>query len=63
MLNRLGAVGSSETLERYIMTISAQHKQEGLLKGLLSIFFTIATTENIDFLQSNASVYSGKSAP
>jgi len=32
VLNRLGAVASSETLDRHIMRVSAKRKQEGLLK-------------------------------
>ena len=59
VLNRLGAVASSETLDRHIVRVSAQRKQEGLLKGLDGKCFTVATTDNIDFLQSHASVYSG----
>ena len=30
ILNRLGAMASSETLDRHIVRVSAQHKQEGL---------------------------------
>ena len=59
VLNRLGAVASSETLDRHIVRVSAQCKQEGLLKGLDGKSFTVATTDNIDLLQSHASVYSG----
>ena len=59
MLNRLGAVASSETLDRHIVRVSAQRKQEGLLKRLDGRCFTVATTDNINFLQSHASVYSG----
>ncbi len=58
LLNRLGAVASSETLDRHIVRVSAQRKQEGLLKGLDGESFTIATTDDIDFVQSHASVYS-----
>ncbi len=43
----------------HIVRLSALRKQEGLLKGLDGGSFTIATTDNIDFLQSHASVYSG----
>ena len=39
--------------------MSVQRKQDGLLKGLDDKSFTVATTDNIDFLQSHASVYSG----
>ena len=42
MLNRLGAVASSETLDRHIVRVSAQRKQEGLLKGLDGKSFTVA---------------------
>ena len=59
VLNKLGAVASSETLDRHIMRVSVQRKMEGLLKELDSSRFTVATTDNIDFLQSHASVYSG----
>ena len=41
------------------MRVSAQRKLEGLLKGLDSKSFTIATTDNIDFLQSHVAVYCG----
>ena len=57
--NKLGAVASSETLDRRITRVSAQCMQEGLLKDVKRKTFTIATTDNIDFLQSHASVYSG----
>ena len=59
ILNRLGAVASKETLDRHIMRVSAQRVEEGLLKDLNNQVFTVATTDNIDFLQSHASVYSG----
>ena len=59
VLNKLGAVASTETLDRHIMRVSVQCKMEGLLKELDSSTFTVATTDNIDFLQSYASVYSG----
>ena len=41
------------------MRVSTKRKSEGLLKDLDSSTFTIATTDNIDFLQSHASVYAG----
>lgn len=57
VLNRL--VASSEILDRHIMRVSAQRKQEGLLNVLDDKSLTVATTDNIDFLQSHASVYLG----
>ena len=56
VLNKLGAVASSETLDRHTMRVSTQRKMDGLLKDLDTSTFTVATT---DFLQSHASVYSG----
>ena len=41
------------------MRVSVQHKMEGLLKELDASTFTVATTDNIDFLQGHASVNSG----
>ena len=40
VLNKLGAVVSSETLDRHIMRVSVQRKMEGLLKELDSSTFT-----------------------
>ena len=59
ILNRLGAVASRDTLDRHIVNVSTQRKAKGLLKSLESNVFTVATTDNIDFLQSGASVYVG----
>lgn len=59
VLNRLGAVASSDTLDRHITRVSSQCKLDGLLQGPDSSTFAIATTDNIDFLQSHASVYAG----
>ena len=59
VLNKLGAVASSETLDRHIMRVSTERKMDGLLKGLDTRTFTVATTDTIDFLQSHASVYAG----
>ena len=59
MLNRIGAVSPRETPDRHITKVSAQCKVKGLLKDLDSHTFTVATTDNIDFLQSDASVYVG----
>ena len=39
------------------MKHSAKRLEEGLLKLLKSDVFTVATVDNIDFLQSNSAVY------
>ncbi len=57
VLNRLGAVASVETPNRHIMKFSAKWLEGGLLKQLKRDMFTVATKDNIDFLQSNAAVY------
>ena len=59
VLNKLGAVASADTLNRHICSVSVQGKMDGLLKDLNSESFTVASTDNIDFLQSHAAVYSG----
>ena len=41
------------------MKHSAKHLEEGLLKLLKNDVSTVATVDNIDFLQSNAAVYAG----
>ena len=40
-------------------TVSLERKAKGLLKDINCSGFTIATADNIDFLQSHASVYAG----
>ena len=59
VLNRLGAIASSDTLNRHMCTVSLERKAKGLLKDINCSAFTIATADNIDFLQSHASVYAG----
>ena len=59
VINKLGAVASSETLDRHIMKVSTQRKMDGLLSGLDPSTFTVASTDRIDFLLSHASVYVG----
>ena len=59
LLNRLGAVSSVDTLKRHIQTVSQVQKDEGVEKLLVKDAVTVASTDNIDFLQSHAAVYSG----
>jgi hypothetical protein len=58
-LNRLGAVASTDTLNYHICAVSLERKKNRLLKDLNCEAYTIATTDNIDSLQSHASVYAG----
>ena len=59
ILNRIGAVASSDTLNRVILSVSQERKKQGIQGLLVSGAFTVASTDNIDFLQSHAAVYSG----
>ena len=52
-------MASKSSLNRHIMKNSAKHLEEGLLKLLKNDIFTVATVDNIDFLQSKAAVYAG----
>ncbi len=59
LLNRVGATASVPTLKRHIQTISEARKDKGLQGLLPEKAFTVASTDNIDFLQSHAAVYCG----
>ena len=59
MLNRFGICSSVDTLKRIIHSVSLDRKNAGTRSLLVEKAFTVASTDNIDFLQSNASVYSG----
>ena len=59
ILNRIGAVASSDTLNRVILSVLQERKKQGIQSLLVSEAFTVASTDNIDFLQSHATVYSG----
>ena len=56
ILNRIDAVASSDTLNRVVLQ---ERKKQGIQGLLVSEAFTVASTDNIDFLQSHAAVYSG----
>ncbi len=59
ILNRVGAVASVDSLKRLVHIISHERREAGLDKLLVKGAFTVATVDNIDFLQSHAAVYSG----
>ena len=59
ILNRLGVVLSVDTLKRHVHTTSQIRRDEGLDNLIVKDASTIASTDNIDFLQSYTSVYSG----
>ena len=52
ILNRLGIVVSVETLKRTIQSVSQDRKDAGIKSLLVDKAFTVASADNIDFLQS-----------
>ena len=50
---------SVDTLKRHIQRVSQVQRDEGIEKLLVKDAVTVASTDNIDFLQSHAAVYSG----
>ena len=59
ILNRFGIRSSVDTLNRIIHCVSLDQKNAGTRSLLVEKAFTVASTDNVDFLQSNAAVYSG----
>lgn len=59
IFNRFGICSSVETLKRIIHSVSQDRKDAGTRSLLVDRAFTIASTDNVDFLQSHAAVYSG----
>ena len=59
ILNRLGVCVSSDTHDRFVTCIAEQQSKASLWCELTPGTFTVATVDNIDFLQSHAAVYSG----
>jgi len=59
ILNRIGATASLPTLNRHIFSVSEEREKEGVSSVLIDKSFTVASADNIDFLQSHAAVYSG----
>ena len=54
ILNRVGAVASIDTLKRIILAVSQNRKEQGVQSLLVPGKFTVASVDNIDFLQSHA---------
>ncbi len=60
ILNRFGICSSVDTLKRIIIhSVSLDRKNAGTRSLLVEKAFTVASTDNVDFLQSSAAVYSG----
>ena len=59
MLNRFGICSSMVKLKHVIHSVSLDQKNAGTRSLLVEKAFTIASTDNVDFLQSYASVYLG----
>ena len=59
ILNRFGICSSVDTLKRIIHSVALHRKTAGIKSLLVDKAFTVASTDNVDFLQSNAAVYSG----
>ena len=59
ILNRFGIVASIGTLKRTIHSVSEDRRSAGIKSLRVDRAFTVASADNVDFLQSNAAVYSG----
>lgn len=59
ILNRFGIAASIETLKRTIHSVSEDRRSAGIKSLLVDKAFTVASADNVDFLQSNAAVYTG----
>ena len=52
--NRMGAVASLDTLKRVILSVSQDRRDQGIQILLVPQEFTVASVDNVDFLQSHA---------
>ena len=60
LLNRVGACASADTHARYVQYRVQKYKEEGPMSGYRENAFTLASTDNLDFVHSHARVYCGK---
>ena len=60
LLNRVGACVSADTHARYVQYRVQKCKEEGPMSGYPENAFTIASTDDLDFVHSHARVYCGK---
>ena len=59
ILNRFDICSSVDTLKGIIQPVSHDRKSAGTRSLLVNKAFTVASTDNVNFLQSNAAVYCG----
>jgi hypothetical protein len=59
ILNRLGVCVSTDTHDRLVTEIAEIQKQRDVWNDMSSEIFTIASADNIDFLQTHTAVYCG----
>ena len=59
IFNRLGVVTSKDTHARYVEHVVTQYEEGNHLKDVIKGRFTVASLDNLDFLQSHTAVYCG----
>lgn len=57
VLNRLGVSVAADTHDRLVTYVAEKHQRSSVWNDLSCETFTVATIDNIDFLQSHAAVY------